>query len=42
MAEPISLNAFKAAPADFFYGMHELSVRDSDGNRISFGQPTNL
>jgi hypothetical protein len=38
---PISLNAFKAPPADFFYGMREMSVRDSDGNRISFGQPTN-
>ena len=25
-------------PADFFYGMREMSVRDLDGNRITFGQ----
>ena len=25
-------------PADFFYGMREMSVRDPDGNRITFGQ----
>jgi len=28
-------------PADFFYGMREMSVRDPDGNRITFGQPVN-
>jgi len=28
-------------PADFFYGMREMSVRDPDGNRITFGQPAN-
>jgi len=38
---PISLNAFKAAPADFFYGMREMSVRDPDGNRLTFGQLPN-
>ena len=26
------------APTDFFYGMREMSVRDPDGNRITFGQ----
>lgn len=26
------------APADYEYGMRELSVRDPDGNRITFGQ----
>jgi catechol 2,3-dioxygenase-like lactoylglutathione lyase family enzyme len=26
------------APADYFYGMREMSVRDPDGNRITFGQ----
>lgn len=25
-------------PEDFFYGMREMSVRDPDGNRITFGQ----
>jgi uncharacterized glyoxalase superfamily protein PhnB len=25
-------------PTDFFYGMREMSVRDPDGNRITFGQ----
>ena len=25
-------------PTDFFYGMREMSVRDLDGNRITFGQ----
>jgi catechol 2,3-dioxygenase-like lactoylglutathione lyase family enzyme len=30
----------EAPPADFFYGMREMSVRDPDGNRITFGQPT--
>lgn len=25
------------APEDFFYGMRETSVRDPDGNRITFG-----
>jgi uncharacterized glyoxalase superfamily protein PhnB len=29
----------EAPPADFFYGMREMSVRDPDGNRITFGQP---
>jgi catechol 2,3-dioxygenase-like lactoylglutathione lyase family enzyme len=28
----------EAPPADFFYGMREMSVRDPDGNRITFGQ----
>ena len=28
-------------PTDFFYGMREMSVRDPDGNRITFGQPAN-
>ena len=31
----------EAPPADFFYGMREMSVRDSDGNRITFGQRAN-
>jgi uncharacterized glyoxalase superfamily protein PhnB len=25
-------------PTDFFYGMREMSVRDPDGNRITFGR----
>jgi catechol 2,3-dioxygenase-like lactoylglutathione lyase family enzyme len=25
-------------PTDFFYGMREMSVRDLDGNRITYGQ----
>jgi hypothetical protein len=41
MAEPVSLNAFEAPPGDFFYGMREMSVRDPDGNRLTFGQPAN-
>jgi len=28
----------EAAPADYPYGMREMSVRDPDGNRITFGQ----
>jgi len=28
----------EAPPTDFFYGMREMSVRDPDGNRITFGQ----
>lgn len=31
----------EVTPADFFYGMREMSVRDPDGNRITFGQPAN-
>lgn len=27
-------------PQDFPYGMREFSVRDPDGNRLTFGQPT--
>jgi uncharacterized glyoxalase superfamily protein PhnB len=26
------------APADYDYGMREMSLRDPDGNRITFGQ----
>jgi catechol 2,3-dioxygenase-like lactoylglutathione lyase family enzyme len=26
------------APENYFYGMREMSVRDPDGNRITFGQ----
>lgn len=32
--------AFEEVPADYDYGMREMSVRDPDGNRITFGQPT--
>ena len=28
----------ETAPADYDYGMREMSVRDPDGNRITFGQ----
>jgi hypothetical protein len=28
----------ETAPADYDYGMREMSVRDPDGDRISFGQ----
>ena len=28
----------EVAPQDFDYGMREMSVRDPDGNRITFGQ----
>jgi len=28
----------EVAPKDFFYGMREMSVRDPDGNRLTFGQ----
>jgi uncharacterized glyoxalase superfamily protein PhnB len=28
-------------PTDFSYGMREMSVRDPDGNRITFGQQVN-
>ncbi|MGE0724792.1 MAG: bleomycin resistance protein [Alphaproteobacteria bacterium] len=28
----------EAGPEDFAYGMRELSLRDPDGNRITFGQ----
>jgi uncharacterized glyoxalase superfamily protein PhnB len=28
----------ESAPEDYFYGMREMSVRDPDGNRITFGQ----
>jgi len=28
----------EVAPVDLFYGMREMSVRDPDGNRITFGQ----
>jgi catechol 2,3-dioxygenase-like lactoylglutathione lyase family enzyme len=28
----------ESAPQDYFYGMREMSVRDPDGNRITFGQ----
>jgi uncharacterized glyoxalase superfamily protein PhnB len=28
----------EVAPEDFFYGMREMSVRDPDGNRITYGQ----
>jgi uncharacterized glyoxalase superfamily protein PhnB len=28
-------------PTDFSYGMRETSVRDPDGNRITFGQQAN-
>jgi uncharacterized glyoxalase superfamily protein PhnB len=28
----------EVAPEDFFYGMREMSVRDPDGNRITFGE----
>ena len=27
-------------PADFDYGMREMSIRDPDGNRITFGEAT--
>jgi catechol 2,3-dioxygenase-like lactoylglutathione lyase family enzyme len=30
--------AIEVPPADFVYGMREMSVRDPDGNRITFGQ----
>ena len=26
------------APQDFSYGMREMSVRDPDGNRVTFGE----
>jgi hypothetical protein len=29
--------ASEVAPADFSYGMREMSVRDPDGNRLTFG-----
>src|SRR5260370_40737644 len=35
MACPIELS-----PTDFFYGIREMSVRDPDGNRITFGRET--
>ena len=28
----------EVAPEDFDYGMREMSVRDPDGNRVTFGQ----
>jgi catechol 2,3-dioxygenase-like lactoylglutathione lyase family enzyme len=28
----------EVAPEDFDYGMREMSVRDADGNRMTFGQ----
>jgi catechol 2,3-dioxygenase-like lactoylglutathione lyase family enzyme len=28
----------ESAPEDYFYGMREMSVRDPDGNRVTFGQ----
>jgi hypothetical protein len=28
------------APADYDYGMREFSVRDPDGNRVTFGEAT--
>ena len=31
--------AIEMAPKDLPYGMREMSVRDLDGNRLSFGQP---
>jgi uncharacterized glyoxalase superfamily protein PhnB len=30
--------AIELAPAEIAYGMHEMSLRDPDGNRITFGQ----
>jgi predicted enzyme related to lactoylglutathione lyase len=30
--------AIEVAPADFDYGMREFSLRDPDGNRLTFGQ----
>ena len=27
-----------SAPQDYFYGMREMSVRDPDGNRLTFGE----
>ena len=30
--------AIETVPADYDYGMREMSVRDPDGNRITFGQ----
>jgi uncharacterized glyoxalase superfamily protein PhnB len=30
--------SIEMAPKDCFYGMREMSVRDPDGNRITFGQ----
>lgn len=31
--------AIEMAPKDLDYGMRECSVRDPDGNRLTFGQP---
>ena len=28
----------ESAPQDYFYGMREMSVRDPDGNRLTFGE----
>ena len=33
--------SIEVPPTDFSYGMREMSVRDLDGNRITFGQPAN-
>lgn len=30
----------KVEPTDFAYGMREMSVRDPDGNRLTFGEET--
>jgi catechol 2,3-dioxygenase-like lactoylglutathione lyase family enzyme len=30
--------AIETAPTDYAYGMREMSVRDPDGNRITFGR----
>lgn len=30
--------AIEVPPEDFFYGMREMSLRDPDGNRITFGE----
>ncbi len=30
----------EVAPKDFSYGMREMSVRDPDGNRVTFGEET--
>lgn len=30
----------EAAPEDYVYGMREMAIRDPDGNRITFGEPS--
>ena len=32
--------AIEVAPQDFWYGLREFSLRDPDGNRLTFGEAT--